>query len=447
MSHLTEALTANKVYQSNELRDWIISTENSFNIVSAKEKYHNLVNFSTNVKVPYHQWFIYREGFARQLIETLLDMSDLSGNEFVIDPFCGSGTTNVVSALRGHNTLGIDVNPMSAFITQAKISHYSDNDLAVAEQYLSGLDSFDGDIDFVRYSSIEKYFTEENFRGLSRIAAYIRTLPESLSRTILKVAFDSIVMDSSDRKRDGNGLKPYPTKVADVYEYFSRKVNLIIEDIKSERVTAGVNGFGVFGSVLNMSDIYFGISDSKAGAVIFSPPYPNSFDYFESYKLELVFGDYVSCIREINNLRSSAVRSFIGAKAQESCDKYVDMIAQEIEDSIPEKEALNGGKRDSRTRRVPNMIRGYFADMHETIRQCNMCLRKGGKTFIVVDESAYLGKIVPTDLIIAKYGEEEGFKVNQIIECRTARTSGQQLNRFPYLKTAIRESIIELEKI
>ena len=224
-------------------------------------------------------------------------------------------------------------------------------------------------------------------------------------------------------------------------------MNLIIEDIRNERVPTGVKGYGVFGSALNMANIYSKISNNKAGAIIFSPPYPNSFDYFESYKLELVFGDYVGSISEIGSLRSSAVRSFVGVKTQESCDKYVDLIAQEIEDAIPEKEALNGGKRDSRTRRVPNMIRGYFSDMHETIRQCNKCLRKGGKTFIVVDESAYLGKIVPTDLILAKYGEEEGFRVNQVIECRTARTSTQQLGKYPYLKTAIRESIIELEKI
>ena len=447
MSHLSDALINNEVYKSEELKNWVISTENSLNIVSATEKYHNLVNFSTNAKVPYHQWFIYREGFARQLIETLLDMSNLSNNDFVIDPFCGSGTTNVVSALRGYNTLGIDVNPMSAFITQAKISHYTDDDLARAKQYLDGLEAFRGDVDIERYSSIEKYFTEDNFKGLSRIAAYIRTLPESLPKTILKVAFDSIVMDSSDRKRDGNGLKPYPTKIKDVYDFFSKKVNLIVRDIENERVSTEIKGYGVFGSVLNMTDIYSKLSNDKAGAIIFSPPYPNSFDYFESYKLELVFGDYVGSISEIGSLRSSAVRSFVGAKTQESCDKYVDLIAQEIEDAIPEKEALNGGKRDSRTRRVPNMIRGYFSDMHETIRQCNKCLRKGGKTFIVVDESAYLGKIVPTDLILAKYGEEEGFRVNQVIECRTARTSTQQLGKYPYLKTAIRESIIELEKI
>ena len=90
------------------------------------------------------------------------------------------------------------------------------------------------------------------------------------------------------------------------------------------------------------------------------------------------------------------------------------------------------------------MIRGYFSDMREVLRQCALCLNPGGKTYIVVDQSAYLGKIVPTDLLLAYLGEQEGFTVGRIVKCRNARTSTQQLNQYPYLKTTLRESIVEL---
>lgn len=78
----------------------------------------------------------------------------------------------------------------------------------------------------------------------------------------------------------------------------------------------------------------------------------------------------------INELRKHAVRSFIGGETQDTCDKYVDLIAKEIEDAIPEKEKETG-KKDTRTRKVPNMIRAYFSDMHEVIRQCSLCLESG----------------------------------------------------------------------
>ena len=85
--------------------------------------------------------------------------------------------------------------------------------------------------------------------------------------------------------------------------------------------------------------------------------------------------------------------------------------------------------------------------MHEIIKQCGLCLEKGKKTYIVVDQSAYVGVIVPTDLLLAYLAEKEGFRVANIIECRKCRTSAQQLQRFPYLKNAMRESIVELVKI
>ena len=65
---------------------------------------------------------------------------------------------------------------------------------------------------------------------------------------------------------------------------------------------------------------------------------------------------------------------------------------------------------------------------------------------IVIDQSSYLGKIVPSDLLFAYLAEEIGFKVKKIIECRNAKTSGQQVNQFPYLKNGLRESIVVLTK-
>ena len=125
--------------------------------------------------------------------------------------------------------------------------------------------------------------------------------------------------------------------------------------------------------------------------------------------------------------------------------RSIDLLANEIENAIPFKE-LEIGKKDNRSRKVPNMIRGYFSDMHEVIKQSSISLKKGKKMYIVVDQSAYLGVIVPTDLILAYISEKEGFEVKNIIECRKCRTSTQQLKRFPYLKNALRESIVEVVK-
>lgn len=443
---MKQLLLNKKIYDSDTLQKFILSLESRYTIESAEYKYHNLVNFSTNTSVPYHQWLKYREGFASELITELISMSGAQPGECIIDPFCGSGTTNVVSIMNGYDTLGLDVNPMSSFITNTKVDHYKQSELDTVMQYLESLKHFE-EYDFkIYYEDIHKYFNDVNFRELVRIKTFLNTLDDSKAKNILLVAFNSIILDSSDRKRDGNGLKTRATKVDNVMQAFQNKVELIVGDIKLIKPNKLAFGYGVHNTAYELHDEYFKLfSSKKPGAIIFSPPYANSFDYFESYKLELVFGGYANGIAGINELRKKAVRSFIGASQQATSDPYVNLIALEIENAIPLKEKETG-KKDARTRKVPNMIRGYFSDMHEVIRQCALTLPSGRKTYIVVDQSAYCGKIVPTDLLLAYLGEQEGFEVGRIIECRKARTSTQQLNKYPYLKTALRESIVELIK-
>lgn len=443
---MRELLQTKKIYESEDLQRFVLSLETRYPIESAQERYHSLVNFSANAEVPYHQWFKYREGFAGELITQLIAMSGARAGECIIDPFCGSGTTDVVAVLSGFDTLGLDVNPMSAFIANAKVAHYVAEDLSLAEHYLSLLEGFHEYNYKKAYEDIRKYFNTASFDGLVRIKTYLDTLPETKARNILTVAFYSIIMECSNRKRDGNGLKTSATKVEDVAACYREKVSLILRDIISVRPADTASGFCVCSTAYDLHKEYSRLfGDKPAGAIIFSPPYANSFDYFESYKLELVFGDCVDGMSGMNELRKKAVRSFIGGAAQQSCDPYVDMIAAEIEHAVPIKE-LETGKKDNRTRKVPNMIRGYFSDMQEVLHQCALTLGPGKKTYIVVDQSAYCGKIVPTDLLLAYLGEREGFRVGKVIKCRKARTSTQQLNKYPYLKTTLRESIVELIK-
>lgn len=95
---------------------------------------------------------------------------------------------------------------------------------------------------------------------------------------------------------------------------------------------------------------------------------------------------------------------------------------------------------------MPNMIRGYFIDMQRVLEQIYKALSKDKHCYIVVDQSAYVGVIVPTDVVLALIAERIGFTVKKISVCRRASTSGQQLKQYPYLKNTLRESIVCLKK-
>jgi len=438
-----------RIYQDNELQNFVVSLEDEFLINDEIQRYGRLVNFSDNAKNPYHQWFRYREGFAGRLVEDILLRSNAKKGEFIVDPFSGSGTTPLAAIMNGYYGIGVDVNPMAAFLTDVKLKPYSWDQLKEVE---SQEDVFEIDkfgYDEKLFIDVERFFDHEKLVDLLRIKSFIDNIESHIVRNLCSIAYLSIIEQCSNRKRDGNGLKTRPSTVKNVKQKFFNKLQEIIEDIKYIRPIDGNIGYGVSGDARQLKSLIDPILQSHqsvVGAIIFSPPYPNSFDYCESYKMELVLGGFVNHISGLNTLRSQAVRSFIGCKTPVISSKYIDMIAKEIEIEIPRKEAITN-RVDSRTRKVPNMIKGYFDDMTLILEQCALTLPKGKKCYIVVDQSSYLGKLVPTDLLLGYLAKGVGFKVNQIIICRKAKTSGQQLKQYPYLADILRESIVELEKL
>lgn len=440
----------NGIYVNEDLTTFIESLECKYNVINYRDKYEHSVNFSENKDVPFHQWFKYREGFSGTMIKDLISDSGISENQVVLDPFNGSGTTTIVAQELGYSSVGIDVNPMSVFICKVKLSTYPKDMLGKINKETQDYNFEIANINLekykTKYNGMLIYFSPKNFKDLMAVKKYVDSSASNERHEILKVAYLSIIELVSDRKKDGNGLKKRISKVDNVFKVFRNKVAEICIDLKTKKNV--VENDSIFGSAMNLSTLF---SKSKlahtkeVGTIIFSPPYPNSFDYFETYKLELVLGDFAESISEIKTFRNEAIRSFISVSRQVETEKYIDLIAEEIENAIPHKENMTG-KKDTRTRKVPNMVRGYFYDMRTVIRSCAKILKPGGKVYIVVDQSSYIGKVIPSDILLAHLSESEGFIVRDILNCRNSRTSTQQLKQYPYLKSGLRESIVILER-
>ena len=64
----------------------------------------------------------YRGKFFPQLVRALLNVADVRLNGVVADPMCGSGTTLVEAVLSDRTALGLDLNPLSVFLSRTKTS-------------------------------------------------------------------------------------------------------------------------------------------------------------------------------------------------------------------------------------------------------------------------------------------------------------------------------------
>lgn len=436
-------------YNSDECAAAIQEIESRYCYSDEIEHFSRLVNFSTAKAEPFQRWVRYREGYSTVLVNELIDKSDLDPDcHFIADPMVGSGSTLIAAKKRGFDALGVDVNPYCKVIIDAKMMELSDTDIACIESFLQYLpakfDGYDGIL-----PPLSDYFPDDNLINLLNLKSAILTVNNLKAQQILLSCWFFILENCSNRKKDGNGLATRPAPILDAISHYKAVVQEVISDFTEHPFATSTASCVYTGSACSFASFSAAFSEQtnkQLGAVIFSPPYANAFDYFESYKMELLFGQLYS-MNDYQMHKKEQIRNYRISYGRELHCEYpvVELICNEINTAIPKKEAISG-KRDARTRLMPNMLRGYFTDMGDVLGQLFKALDTEGSCFIVVDQSAYVGVIVPTDVILARIAEQKGFSVDKIIVCRAAATSGQQRKTYPYLGTTLRESIVCLRK-
>lgn len=92
-----------------------------------------LMSFNLNAICPYFTMFPL--DFPMSVLETYCNKIQ---NHWVLDPFCGRGTTNFAARIYGLPSIGIDSSPVAVALTKAKIINVRVNQiLQVAEKILS----------------------------------------------------------------------------------------------------------------------------------------------------------------------------------------------------------------------------------------------------------------------------------------------------------------------
>src|SRR3954447_12166183 len=101
-------------------------------VAPARPELAALVHWGGAAAQPIHRWFRYREGFSPALI------TELGLGHRILDPFCGSGSIMVGAAQQGRASVGIDVNPLAAFVSRVKLSPLPAADVAAAGVFRDG---------------------------------------------------------------------------------------------------------------------------------------------------------------------------------------------------------------------------------------------------------------------------------------------------------------------
>jgi len=395
------------------------------------------VSPQSNQYIPIHKWYPYKHGYSRGLAVHLARTFELPSGAWVLDPFCGGGTTLLTCKELGMNAVGFDILPFSVFLSNVKTATYDDVD--IMRQYDTLQEVEIGNLNHrARLPDIplvKKAFTADVEKALLALKSRIDLIPSCEARRLFQLGFLSILESVSNTTKAGGFLRlvkrQVPTGAVD--QLFFNKVNSMLKDIRELKKSDENKKTSITAKIGDARKLP---TRRKFDAVITSPPYPNRHDYTRIYSLEMVF-DFVSTNQELKAIRYETIRSHVEARKKYEAPRYkkpaiVNTLVSEME---------NNGVNNPQ---VIGMIDGYFEDMYLALSEISRCLKPGGKVGMVVSNVRFAGVNIPVDQILADIGAQTQLVPQEIWALRYRGNSSQQMR--DYSRMPSRESVIIWEK-
>jgi hypothetical protein len=381
--------------------------------------------------LPFQAWRHFKESFTPELIQRAVSESAIPVHH-CCDPFGGSGTTALACQFLGVRSTTIEVNPFLADLIEAKLAQYDPRSIArdygklvrAANKRRLSPGRF--------YSSAPATFVEPGINGrwifnepvAARIAAYVASLPSvenPTNRRLFRVLLGGALVGVSNVVISGKGRRyrrrwdELRRSGSDVDEALCRSVELAVSDILHHARRAE-NRYSVL-----RGDARRAMRRVKpAELLVFSPPYPNSFDYTDVYNIELWALKYLNKAEDNTVLRRATLSSHVQIKKDfASAPQGSALLKRTLS-------ALRSKHEELWDRRIPDMVAAYFADIKTVIQSAVLKMPKKGQIWMVVGDSRYAGVSIPVADILTQLTPGLGCSLATKEPFRSMRTSAQQ---------------------
>jgi len=365
-----------------------------------------------------HRWYDYLEDFPNDLVSSCISKYNLDSSSFILDPFCGSGTTLISSKFLGINSYGADVNPLMCFISKTKtywninIDILNASAIFIFEGYLKRLSNeYDEEYINRQFSGMPKReLTQWMSKGMQYKVAILkeciqRIKYENIKNLLLlclaKSAFDTSYVALCP------GTTFYPNRKKDPFiKRFCERLKMIIEDL----VTVDIlnRSYGAV-TVFNKSalELRSCLSDKFIDLIITSPPYPNDLEYTRQTRLELYLLDFVSNMQEVQDIKKKMIKGSTKLIYKE--DNYSSYIKKfrsitDVVGKISEALKFKNWGFD-----YPKMIQEYFGTMYVSLKVFFELLKPGAHNLQVVGDQTYKNIVIPVGDIFIEMASELGY--------------------------------------
>ena len=389
---------------------------------------------SSNVEaqdLPFQRWYRFKEAFSPRFVSTAI--ASLARRPAVcIDPFGGSGTTSLTCQFLGVKPVTMEVNPFLADLIEAKLYQYDIRSLMADYVALEvAVRTFRGPTSHL-LTGAPPTFVEPGVngrwifdRGVARRLLVHRQAIEQVENTanrrLFRILLGSISVRLSNVVISGKGRRYRSNWEARVSS------PAMVDALFREAAENAIKDIVVYGRraeasyTLMRGDSRELLSGApEAHFSLFSPPYPNSFDYTDIYNVELWLLGYLSSGASNRALREATLRSHVQIKRS---------YDGEIPPSVTFKKTMRalGKKTDELWNSdIPAMVGAYFADMSKIIGGLATTMSDHADIMMVIGDSRYAGVRVDVAAICAEIAPAFGFRAKSSRPIRSMRASAQQ---------------------
>jgi 16S rRNA G966 N2-methylase RsmD len=382
--------------------------------------------------VAFQRWFRVKEAFSPLFVREVISKLP-APPKACLDCFGGSGTTALTCQFMGIAPTTIELNPFLADLIEAKLTSFSSR--AVERDRLTISRSLDTiSVDLARdYANAPVTLYEPGKGGrwifdaavLRRIAQYrgaIANLGDEAHRRLFRVILGSTLIHLSNVVINGKGRR---------YRGNWQRIRRDARSVDLAFQTAFDNALFDISRLTSRAHPEYKLLrgdarsrlaelDTAFDLVLFSPPYPNSFDYTDIYNIELWVLGYLASGEDNLELRRRTLRSHVQIKRDASLPEHASQTLSDV------MERLATVSDRLWSRQIPGMIGSYFADLETIMRLSAERLTPSGRIAMVVGDSRYANVVVPVAKILAEIGAGLGLAVDRLDVLRPMRASAQQ---------------------
>lgn len=372
-----------------------------------------------------HDWYRFVLSFPPHLVRQYIDSFGIDNHNIVLDPFCGTGTTNVECKKLGICSWGIEASPITHFASKTKSTWIADVSTLMieaecivekAKRQLDLANEFKTLTDEQNKLILKNSISPEPLHQVLVLRDTIINEHSVYNDYFLIALAKHIVYSYSNLKFGPEvGISRTKKDHVDVLEIWLSEIKRIERDLLENGQFANIN-----------TDIILG--DSRAidchkylksiDCVITSPPYPNEKDYSRTTRLESVILGFMHNREDLRNIKKGFIRSNSkNVYRNDSDEKYVKNIQSinSLSEEI-EKKRIDLGKTSGFEKLYSSVVKLYFGGMAKHLLAIKPFLKNGARlAYVVGDQASYFQIPIKTSELLGEVAESIGeYKVDRI---------------------------------